>query len=281
SSQFVDDNTKLYTIRDHIHNYSGRNLFTNVISQTLFPNREGPEVYKHFHFVPGDSKDRAALRKDGRFDAMKVTPGGSVVSCMLDSAFSSGNIYAMGIAAHAYCDSWAHQNFTCEWSSFNSEADMPSVGHMLELTKPDRIANVWHDRRLIDVVVVNRDRFLDAAVALFRKLRVFVDPKCDVDVLEADALSLREDIDGAVGERDDEDVFLGDRIARYKALALTREYGGEELVDYDKDEWFDAIVKHKVEQGRGYGTARRVYFFLRHYKKSDWFRFQQAVKRGR
>jgi hypothetical protein len=278
SSQFVDDNTKEYNIHYHYCDFSNQ-VFINPISQTMVSNASGETIYKTFHFVPGDFKS-SSNRKDGRVDPLAVIPNSDSVNRMIDYALSTGNIYLMGIAAHAYTDSWAHQNFTGEWSSFNGEANLPSVGHMLEGTKPDRISNVWHDRRLIDDRIANVDRFLDAATALFKKLFTFVNHNSDSKFLEKELLSLRDDLLLAVGDRDDDDRFLADRIGRYKQLALTEPYGGVELPDYDKNEWFDAIVKKSVgacSKHRCIGTSKIRYFFLRNYKNSEWYLFQSSL----
>jgi len=278
SSQFVDDNTREYNIHYHYCDFSNQ-MFINPISQTMLPDAKGETIYKTFHFVPGDSNS-SSKRKDGRVDPLTVTPDNDSVNRMIDYACSTGNIYLMGIAAHAFTDSWAHQNFTGEWGHFNGEANMPSVGHMLEGTKPDRIAAVWHDRRLIDDRIVNVDRFLDAAIALFKKLFIFANHNYDDEYLDRESLSLRNDLLLAVGQRDDEDLFLNDRLARYKQLALTKPYGGIELPNYNKDEWFDAIVKKTIGTCNSHnssGTPKIRYFFLRNYKNSDWHLFQSSL----
>jgi len=99
-------------------------------------------------------------------------------------------------------------------------------------------------------------------------------------VLDSESLSLHEDLLLAVGQQDDEDLFLNDRIARYKQLALTVPYGGVELPDYNKDEWFDAIIKKTIGTCNSHnnsGTPKIRYFFLRRYKKSDWHLFQSSL----
>lgn len=86
-----------------------------------------------------------------------------------------------------------------------------------------------------------------------------------------------DEIDRAIGEYDSDNEKRDKRINRYMDII------GDDLVnDYDKNSWFKAAVRRKrMDSGpdEGFGTAAGWgYFWKENYRKSDWYRFQQAVK---
>lgn len=136
-------------------------------------------VYLPFHFLPGDPKEAAAKRADGRAHPLAVTPNGKTAKELLIGAFRDKNPWLMGIAMHAFADTWAHQNFTGTDDEYNQLADapagLPPVAHLQALSHPDEPDRVWTDSRLVPEhgSVNNRARFLAAAGKLYRYLCVF------------------------------------------------------------------------------------------------------------
>jgi hypothetical protein len=182
SAQEVDDN--------HIAIEVGANTpfaYKNTISQTmniLRPHHD-EHVFPIFHFIPGDPDAPSARRKDGGRSPWVTTPDSPLANEMLDTALASENLYRIGASAHAYADTWAHQNFLGRDHAFNEmprdsgeslvedildEIPVLRIGHALACHKPDIPDLIWTDARLADPVVVNVDRFMDAAEHLFRKL---------------------------------------------------------------------------------------------------------------
>ncbi len=109
ASQFTDDNDRAYWI-----NKGTRSEFKNRISQTLQPlkkDKERLEVYPLFHFIPGDPQAESAQRKDEKTSPFNTTPDSPNANRIIDEALKTENFYQIGMASHAYVDTWAHQNF--------------------------------------------------------------------------------------------------------------------------------------------------------------------------
>ena len=140
---------------------------------------------------------KSTWRADGCMHWLNTTPDSDNANRILDTALETGNLYRIGIATHGYADSWAHQNFTGFYNEFNSmtgplSVAIPNIGHAEAGHNPDEIALVWKDTRLIEQRVDNRERFLDAAVHVLRKLATFADPKMTAKELKKRATSLKK-----------------------------------------------------------------------------------------
>lgn len=174
-------------------------------------------------------------------------------------------------------------------------AALLNVGHGAARHKPDHPALVWTDPRLVDSRVDNRNRFLNAAEALFRRLARHIDPARSEQSLAADAAALRKDLDADIGPPDphDDPLLRSARIARYRQRALSEPYGGLPLLAYDEYGWFNAAVAED-----GARLRQRLDEFLSlfadyvdqttaipctwrdpsSYQQTDWYRFVEAVK---
>ena len=115
---------------------------------------------------------------------------------MLHKALNSSDPYWIGIASHAYADTWAHQNFTGMKDPYNcvhayyvnnttkaqdntrkigryginhilSQGNIPHTGHLDVLNLPDIVNGTWYDYRLKRIQVKNNKRFIAAAKNLF------------------------------------------------------------------------------------------------------------------
>lgn len=286
ASQLTDDNNTVYKIKD------GRRIaYTNRISQTMQPIKRRAarlEVYPLFHFIPGDPNASNAKREDGKTNPFNTTPNSTNANRIIDAALETGDFYQIGIASHAYVDTWAHQNFIGYKDDFNAfsggviDALLPNIGHADAKTKPDQPRLVWDDERLVNSTANNKERFLAAAGCLFEKLRKTADPKCTKKSLNADRSSLLDDLDTAIGN-DSKEVAPGKkRLAGYCELATTRAYGETEIPEYKPDQWFKTAVKKgfRYVGSPSKGNRRRVDTFdiKPGFDTSDWFRFQEAVK---
>jgi hypothetical protein len=128
-----------------------------------------------FHFVPGEPRD-ASPRVDGRTHPLATTPDSPNARALLAAAFTGPpelSLFRIGIASHAYADTWAHQNFVGMADPFNGmgRSLLPNLGHAGALRRPDRIGLVWRDTRLLAPRVDNNARFLAAARGLFERYR--------------------------------------------------------------------------------------------------------------
>ncbi len=270
SSQYTDDNTKEYEIGegtpDQYHNY---------ISQTiniLKPAKDLLRIHPIFHFLPG-TKDEVFVdsgwRRDGKLHLLNTLPNNQNARLLLKEALDSKNLYRIGVATHVYSDTFAHQNFIGRNDSFNSmkgvvEEVIPNIGHADAEHKPDWPALSWEDERLIPrhSKIDNKQRFLDAAISLFKEYCGSLSRSPSAQALG----SLTTDLDRAIGERDDTNQMIEDRIKRYKTLI------GDQFVEYDREAWFKEAVDRKI------GFFKWIYSWKGNYKTSNWFQFQESVK---
>jgi hypothetical protein len=299
AAQSVDDNHLRYRITG-----AASGDYLNYISQTmniLKPTQQLLRIYPIFHFIPGDPKADTARRKDLVEDPWVTTPNSAVAGKMIDSALASGDLYRIGVAAHGYVDTWAHQNFLGRGAAFNNMPQasliqrLLNVGHGAAGHQPDQPALVWTDARLVHDQVDNRTRFLEAAEALFRRFAKHVAPDRSEADLAAAAASLRQDLDADIGAADPHGSadMKQARIARYRRRALQPAYGGAALDAYDEYAWFDAAV------AEGGAALRHAFDGLlniaddyvdqttvipcawrdpANHQTSDWYRFVEAVK---
>ena len=173
ASQLVDDNDSLRTI----HDANSGDEYEVYISQTmdiLKPKRELMRIYPIFHFLPGDPMAPSARRSDGKMHILTTTPGNNL-ACKIMKAAREENapyrLHRLGVAAHAFVDTWAHQNFVGWYDGINGQ-DMnllPNIGHADFIHHPDWVGHCWNDSRIIANQVNNNHRFLDAAKCLFQE----------------------------------------------------------------------------------------------------------------
>lgn len=289
--QHTDDNNRLFKIDEGKPTEYG-----NYISQTLNilkPQRTLFRIYPLFHFIPGDPMSSTAWRKDGAMHWLNTTPDSENANLVMDAAIATGDLYRIGIACHAYADTWAHQNFVGYLQAFNGmrgpiDSVIPDIGHADALHSPDLPALTWHDDRLIHEPVDNKTRFLQAAKAMFRKLARFADTKIAKEAIDTGQKELEEDLSRCIGAPDPENADKDRRIARYRELAATKPYGGRQMDAYDADLWMDEAVETAVRGLRDRGKSKlarldplkdRYRWKDREtYRQTHWYRFQQAVK---
>ena len=108
--QYTDDNNFVVKI-----NPGEKGLeYGNYISQTVNITKPAGEllrIHPLFHFIPGDPVFDRAYRRDGAMHWLNTTPDSGNARQIMDAALESDNAYRLGIALHAYADTWSHQNF--------------------------------------------------------------------------------------------------------------------------------------------------------------------------
>jgi hypothetical protein len=179
SAQYIDDNSDEYTILEK----GSLTQYNNIVTQSLNPTlnfKEILSIFPVFHFIPGDDILRSSsLRRDGLFRHMSTTPDCKLARNCLKTAIKNKDPYWIGIASHAYADTWAHQNFTGLKDQYNAVEKHncnnsrllkldSCIGHTDVLHLPDSPSSVWYDYRLKEMKVNNCERFLDAAKNLFK-----------------------------------------------------------------------------------------------------------------
>jgi hypothetical protein len=277
SSQHTDDNTTIYKIsQDTDEPYS------NYISQTsniLKPDKELMRIYPIFHFMPGTKTEiecDTASRKDGKFHVLNTMPDNEHARSLLKAALATKDLFRIGIAAHMYADTFAHQNFVGYYETFNSmkgllEKAIPDVGHAEAKHSPDLPALIWEDTRLIrkNSEIDNKERFLKAAGALFVAFRKYLDPTCDEDDISRKRAAVVSELEESIGDHDKDNEERANRIARYKKAI------GKDFKEYDEDTWFDAAVKKSFLAAI---NPWATFTWKPNFPESNWYRFQQAVK---
>ena len=286
ASEYVDENDVSFQIK----NKQKGGLYSNHISQTmniLKPKTELMRIYPVFHFIPGEPDASTARRRDGKMHLLNTTPNSENANEIIDAAFKTPEdtrLYRIGIASHSYVDTWAHQNFVGWYDYFNNIGlDIkPDIGHADAEHHPDWMGHVWVDNRLVDGDVNNKLRFLSASKELFHKYCDYIKKQKNEDNC-AEWEKLEKELIGMMGP-----TFTGDwnrykdkRIESYKNTL-------DWFPDFDDRKWFDAAIKtkiHGIKDSHGGIKAKFTVFTDEYYwhdelnkEKSDWFRFQEAVK---
>jgi hypothetical protein len=286
--------------------------YDSVTSQTMdiLRPQHDRKIYPIFHFIPGEPEASTAVRKDGLMSKWTTTPNSPLANEMLDTALRSGNLYRIGASAHAYADTWAHQNFLGKDDAFNEMPDetlaekiegaisLMRVGHALAGHHPDIPGLIWTDGRLLDAEIDNTSRFMDAAEHLYRKLAFYTNPEISAAELTDVATSLKSDLRADIGTSSKNNRRRDQtRIDRYKARALAADYGGIPIPEYQEAKWADAafieqrsdlkiriavFMEEKagpVGDVVGFGTRMPCTWKDDvNYQQTDWWKFQKAVQ---
>lgn len=152
---------------------------TEVTQNYLFwDERVANEVYRPFHFIPGVHDLASARRADGLAGPRAVTPDSPLAREILIAALRTKNLMRIGIALHAYADSWAHQGFSADiepQNALDQASPLPAVGHLQAFGAPDDPRRRWLDPRLAPAEreVDNATRFASAAAMIYRFLCAF------------------------------------------------------------------------------------------------------------
>jgi len=289
AAQFVDDNSVDYTI-----DKGKPSEYRNYISQTMNiiqPKAKLFRIYPLFHFWPGDVDASAGQRRDGLMHKLNTTPGSQNARWALKQALATGNLFRIGVAAHGFADTWAHQNFVGYLHPFNVMPSVlgyvaPPIGHATAGHNPDWPALVWTDSRLTDKRVDNKRRFLEAAREMLCAFARYADPSISEASLSTRAEELVRDLSSCIGEQDQTNQNEGKRIGRYLELSTSPAYGGRKLVPYDEDEWFAAAVNERIrglhdrKDPLRFDPLTDVFTWKNPagYKSTEWYRFQETVK---
>ncbi len=273
SSQYVDDNSIHYYI-----NFENGDHFFSTVSQTMDITKPSPKrqkIYPLFHFIPGDPDSPTARRKDGRKHLFNTTPDSENARFLLRRALDTSDLYRIGIAVHAYADTWAHQNFVGLKDDFNAmpgfvEALLPNIGHADARHEPDIVNNRWKDERLVEEleVIDNNARFIEAAERILSFLWEHRNPGKKGPPEAWQDLKAR-----LLDAMDETYLWGGDDRARKRAYVKIY----EEMPEYDEKAWRHAAVEKREFETDIFDR----YWAKKGFLESDWYRFQLAVKAHR
>jgi hypothetical protein len=229
SSQMVDECLASWEIEGE-----GEPTRTMITQNYVFWDESvAKDIYRPFHFIPGNSSAAGARRSDGRAGRFAVTADSPLSREILIAALRTWNLYRIGIALHAYADTWAHQNFSADLepqNAFEASSPVPAVGHLHALKNPDDPRLVWRDPRLKEdfAEISNASRFAAAASMIYRFLctygrRDFADEVFVVGRLE-ELWRRRQAAGDSAARASDYIVDLG--VPPYESEAWAKRAGG-------------------------------------------------------
>jgi hypothetical protein len=190
ASQYVDNAILAYEIDD-----DGSAYTTQVTQNYIFWDEATlRNIYLPFHFVPGEKAKAESERADGAASRWTVTPDSPLAKELLVAALKTGDDFRIGIALHAYADTWAHQHFSGRTEACNvidPASPLPPAGHLQALRLPDDASGSWADHRLLPSLsrIDNGKRFREAARKIYRYLRTSLRLGFDDEALHLDDLS--------------------------------------------------------------------------------------------
>lgn len=280
SSQLVDDNDNTVSVFDD--EMSLTLAYQNQVSQTmniLLPRRDLMNIYPLFHFIPGDYQ-HAPERVDQKTHLLNTTPNSANAQAVLQDALNAFTVkdtlglYRLGIATHAFADTWAHQNFTGSWEAFNDMGNLitPDAGHADALHHPDLVSHRWTDNRLKEPEISNNIRFMNAAKCLYDIYqRMLTSSGRAVNNTWQELEEMLLAIFGSTYSGSKEKGIEG-RVAQYRAFVPF-------LPDYDESAWQFSALESKMVHTISDGYEER-YFWKPGVQKetTDWYRFQESVK---
>jgi len=269
SSQFVDDNNegqffvdkKNISFPDRIQQTNGEYYYP-IMTQSLSPKSLDLYIQKYvyvpFHFLPGDNT--VIINEKG--NALNTTPNSINANKILSEALDSKNPYQIGIALHAFADTWSHQNFTGLREDWNAvypwynvfKSLVPNIGHAEVGHSPDIISEKWTDYRL-KKVIDNTGRAFEAIKVIFSKLR----EKTNTGPVWGDI------------EQDFKDIVnIADYDSRIKKIVeFVSNHNGGDIPRYSPDNWINEALNKTTDS----------VIMKSNFTNTNWYKFHQAAKK--
>lgn len=258
-------------------------------------------VYIPFHFIPGDVGN-------GFQERMLCRENGDIAQEMMREVWKLKekpyNLHRLGIALHAYADTWAHKDFSGLQTGLNdiddidvrneekkaipkifahffrnvTEAVIPRVGHAEAATIPDEpyrewsYYNVYEDRHIYRR---NWMLYLDASRAIYQEIKFFLRKNPEFKATKSvvhwgnvrSPLRIQLMFKGSLEER------CRNWVEKINASAFGFECLPEDkYLTYDDREWFRDAVEVKSEKGE---TDK--YYRKKDFHQSNWKNFHDAA----
>jgi len=233
------------------------NFFRPIMTQTGSFNSLIPIFQRYlfvpFHFLPGDLEEIPQIR--GRRNPWSTTANSRNGIALLKEALDSGDLYRIGAALHTFADTWSHQNFSGlrdDWNAVQGSVLVPDVGHAEVFEKPDRISEIWEDKR-VNKQIVNADRARAAAREIFNWLSMYHRSE-----------TTWEDV-----KDEFEELLLAEDEDRRREMVKGM-YPDEDLA-YDRNRWIDGALEYDPDLEE---VVAKPGFWSSH-----WYKFQCAVQK--
>jgi hypothetical protein len=291
ASQYIDD-----AKQEMVFESSRETIIIPATQNYIFWNPSvQSDIYLPFHFLPGDPEKIRQARLDDTLNPYSVSPNSELAKELLIKALNSGNLYRLGIALHAFADSWAHQNFSGRNEDWNQLGDaarlkettgwgLPAAGHLQALTAPDEPDGYWYDPRLKPEYsrIINRQRFRQAAGKIYRYLSIKCGRQWQNEELLLDKL---EKIWQSVFKEERlADYVIGWQMPQWEPAAWQMEAGvpaelvtGRSTTGYDKLTW----LKNQLHAGLGINQPdKRIAVSTRFYE-SKLYHWNLAAREHR
>jgi hypothetical protein len=285
ASQYVDNALLSFEIDD-----GGASFVTEVTQNYVFWDEATlRDIYLPFHFVPGDAARASAERADGKASRWAVTPDSPLAKELLVAALRTGDDFRIGIALHAYADTWAHQHFSGrveEGNALDPSSPLPPAGHLQALRAPDDASGSWVDPRLAGRLsrIDNAERFRAAARKIYRYLRThlragFEDEELHLDELATAWKRYPGDMKARLASAT---VDLGvppyDKRGYLEAAGIAESEGEDSrFAGYDKLAW----VRAELSRRSGLGSAATRVATRGRYRDSALHRWNEAAREHR
>jgi len=289
ASQYVDNAILAYEIDD-----GGETYATEVTQNYVFWDEATlRDIYLPFHFVPGDfersRRERAAGGAAKSASRWAVTPDSPIAKELLVAALRTDDDFRIGIALHAYADTWAHQNFSGRTEAGNAmdpDSPLPPAGHLQALRAPDDASGRWVDPRLGGELslVDNASRFRAAAKKIYRYLRTYLrrgfeDEDLHLDELEASWRRYPGDMKARIAAAVvDLRVPPYDKRGYLEAAGISDvEADDSRFSGYDKLAW----ARAQISRSAGLGSGLRRVNTRGLYRDSSIRRWDEAAREHR
>ena len=311
AAQYVDDAIGEGVVRFHNGAMYQRHATAHrALNYKNFAALGSRLVWIPYHFMPGNAGLPADEAPSGKFIERLITrPNSHVAQAMMREVIRDADrpyaLHRLGIAAHVFVDTWAHQGFAGVNHPINEVSQVtrdghpdttfsqkvssffdgwlhqavPPIGHGAALSWPDRPFLRWSyvNGRGEHVVRDNPRDFAEAADELCRAFQRYRldDPDADVDGLPA---PLRAEFQARFTAWDDRDEQI--RHQKWLAALADDEFGiGPVKLEYvaqGEGSWKHAALGDFAERERGL-----VHTYSDDFLRSDWKLFHDAAKAHR
>ncbi|MEG3617235.1 DUF6765 family protein [Magnetovibrio sp. PR-2] len=203
SAQYVDDatNAGVLEFQDRIF-YSRISTANKTLTLKHLNDFGNHLVWIPFHFLPGNGGLPAGSNPNGSFvHKIICRPNSHVAQDMVRACIQDKHkpyaLHRLGITAHVYVDTWAHQGFAGivhdvnkvdelkgeDEMIFDANEALLSLGHGQALSNPDIPFNAWSYKNGLDDIIErdNLGDFTEAADELCKVFRGYLNDGYDPD----------------------------------------------------------------------------------------------------
>ncbi|MGE5477198.1 MAG: DUF6765 family protein [Bacteroidales bacterium] len=294
AAQYVDDSTETGYVRfDNEMRFYRQATSHPVYDPDNMDDDTDAESWLPFHFLPGNGGLDAGKTPPGPYIRKLVCRPGSPVAqamaeCALADRDSPWGLHRLGIVAHVFADTWAHQGFVGLNDDINSAAafedangnsipvvplPLPPVGHGQARHFPDQPWLVWSYQDA-DGKRVTRDNPADFLTAADELCKLF--QRWQQKTAAGLSPSQKQAISECFASFTDEDEKIRHR-SWLKAIAAGKFAFGSEELEYDAERWKNEALGNKYTRGL-LNLAKQGYPYAEGFVSSDWKLFHDAAR---